>query len=128
MGELLPDGEPLTEPIDGVIVEPTLAERGVAFFVALADEDVDKDWKEIGQTLMIVAPAVVAFAVSKRGKFSRVRELVAPGIALGKLVVDVNRQVTPEHLDQAHVIVKRAKVNAGRAVASLRSRVQPHRH
>lgn len=128
MDDLLPELAPAAEPLDGLIVEPTLAERGVAFFVALADEEVDKDWKEIGQTLMVVVPAVVAFSVSKRGKFSRLRELVAPGIALGKLAVDVNRQVTPEHLDRAHVIVHTAKHNARRAAANLRSRVAGKRH
>lgn len=124
LGEVAFTAEPMGDPIDGIVVEPTLAERGVAFFVALADDEVDKDWKEIGQTLMLVAPAVVAFSVSKRGKISRVRELVAPGIALGRLIVGVNRQVGPQHLDRAHKIVERARTNAELMAQTLKERVQ----
>lgn len=116
MNEITP-GQPV---IEGTIVDPTAAERTVAFFLALSDEKVSKDWSAIGKTMMALTPAVVALAASKGRRFRKVGEIIAPGIALGKLVVEVNRQVNNEHLDQARVVVDEAKTRLGRLLQQAR--------
>ena len=112
------------QAVDGQVVEYGVAERTVAFFIALGDEKVDKDWAEIGKTMLIVAPAVVTLVATRGKKFRKVRELIAPGIALGKLVKDVSAQITPEHLAKADRVVAEAKVSANTLVAQARQRTR----
>jgi hypothetical protein len=45
-------------------------------------------------------------------KKTALRSLVAPGIALAKIAREVNSQVTPAHLEKAHVIVQDARQKA----------------
>ena len=111
-------------PIEGTVVEHGVAERTVAFFIALGDEKVDKDWAEIGKTMLLVTPAVVALVATRGKKFRKVRELIAPGIALGKLVKDVSAQITPEHLAKADKVVAEAKVSANTLVSQARARTR----
>jgi hypothetical protein len=88
-----------------------LVDKAVAFFVALNDDKVDKGWDEVGKAALVLLPALAALAATKgRSKIGNVKNLVAPAIALGKLVHDVNQQVTPTHIAQAHEIVETAKV------------------
>lgn len=106
MAELEP-----TEVVTGKVVEPSLPDRAVAFFVALSDDEVDKDWSDFGKAAMVVLPAVVALVATKGRAKGSLKSLIAPGIALGKLVHDVNRQVKPEHLAKAHDYVEQAKTS-----------------
>jgi len=102
-----------SEVIVGTVVngpDAPLIDKAVAFFVALNDDKVDKGWEEVGKAALVVLPAVAALAATKgRSKFGNVRNLLGPAVALGKLVHDVNQQVTPAHVAQAHEIVETAK-------------------
>ena len=107
---------------DGKIVSYDAADRAVAFFVALSDPRVDKDWSELGKTVAVVAPAVLT-VIATRGKAKgALRSLIVPGIALGKLVKDVNGQITDEHLKKAHRYVESAKATATVTAASVKAR------
>lgn len=121
MNELNPSATP-EEPLDGKVVEHDLADRTVAFFVALSDPKVDKDWSELGKTLMVVVPAVIAVAATRGKAKGGLRNLIGPGIALGKLVKDVNGQITPEHLNKAHNYVQQAKTTAAVTLATAKAR------
>jgi hypothetical protein len=112
----------LEEPLNGKIVEHDLADRTVAFFVALSDPKVDKDWSELGKTLAVVVPAVIAVAATRGRATGGLRNLIGPGIALGKLVKDVNGQITPEHLQKAHNYVEQAKTTAAVTLATAKAR------
>lgn len=97
------------------MTNPPITEKTVAFFVALNDNSVNKDWSELSKASLVVVPTVVKLAVTKgRGgnKKSALRSLVAPGIALAKIAREVNSQVTPAHLEKAHVIVQDARLKA----------------
>lgn len=98
-------------PIDGEIVTHGVADRTVAFFIALGDPAVDKNWADLGKTMLVVAPAVAALIATRGKRKKSIRGLIAPGIALGKLVAEVNKQVTPAHLNRAHDYVNQAKVH-----------------
>lgn len=88
-----------------------LIDKAVAFFVALGDDKVNKGWQEVGAAAIVVLPAVAALATTKgRMRISTVKNLIGPAVALGKLVHEVNQQVTPAHVAQAHEIVEGAKV------------------
>jgi hypothetical protein len=121
MNEVNPSANP-EEPLNGKIVEHDLADRTVAFFVALSDPKVDKDWSELGKTLAVVVPAVIAVAATRGRATGGIRNLIGPGIALGKLVKDVNGQVTPEHLQKAHNYVEQAKTTAAVTLATAKAR------
>lgn len=114
---------PTTPVVEGTVIQPSTADRVVAFFIALGDTKVSKDWSQIGKTVLAITPALVAIAAKKGGAFRRVRDLIAPGVALGKLVVDVNRQVTPTHLHQAHASVERSKRTLAALLRDLRTRL-----
>jgi hypothetical protein len=118
----LNQSEFLEEPIDGKIVGHDIADRTVAFFVALSDPKVDKDWSELGKTLMVVVPAVIAVAATRGKAKGGLRNLIGPGIALGKLVKDVNGQITPEHLNKAHNYVEQAKTTAAITLATAKAK------
>jgi hypothetical protein len=121
MNEVNPSANP-EEPLNGKIVEHDLADRTVAFFVALSDPKVDKDWSELGKTLAVVVPAVIAVAATRGKAKGGLRNLIGPGIALGKLVKDVNGQITPEHLNKAHNYVEQAKTTAAVTLATAKAR------
>lgn len=121
MNEVNPSDMP-EEPIDGKIVEHDLTDRAVAFFVALSDPRVDKDWSEFGKTLAVVVPSVIAIAATRGRAKGGLRNLIGPGIALGKLVKDVNGQITPEHLTKAHNYVEQAKTTAAITLATAKAR------
>lgn len=107
---------------DGKIVNYDFADRAVAFFVALSDPKVDKDWSELGKTVAVVAPAVLT-VVATRGKAKgALRSLIVPGIALGKLVKDVNGQITEAHLQKAQRYVASAKNTAAVTAASVKAK------
>ena len=91
--------------------DASLIDKAVAFFVALGDDKVDKGWQEVGAAAFVVLPAVAALATTKgRMRVSTLKNLIGPAVALGKLVHEVNQQVTPTHIAQAHDIVEDAKV------------------
>ncbi len=97
------------------MTNPPIAEKTVAFFVALTDDNVKKDWSELSKASFVVVPTVVKLAVTKgagTSKKSAIRSLIAPGIVLAKIAREVNAQVTPAHLEKAHVIVEDAKQKA----------------
>jgi hypothetical protein len=103
-----------------------IADRTVAFFVALNDDAVNKNWDDFTKAAFVVVPAIAAVALTKgkSGKKS-LKQLIAPGIALGKLVHDVNQQVTPEHLAKAHEIVERTTASALSTVEQIKAKVRP---
>lgn len=103
-----------SEVVVGTVIngpDAPLLDKAVAFFVALGDDKVDKGWQEVGAAAIVVLPAVAALATTKgRMRIGNVKNLIGPAIALGKLVHEVNQQVTPTHIAQAHEIVESAKV------------------
>ena len=95
-----------------------ISEKFVAFFVALADDKVKKDWSELTKTSLVVVPTVAKLAITKgagTSKKTAIKSLIAPGLVLAKMAKDVNAQVTPAHLEKAHVIVEDAKQKATNA-------------
>lgn len=92
-----------------------ISEKTVAFFVALSDDKVNKDWSELTKAGLVVVPTVLKLAVTKgtgTSKRTALRSLIAPGIVLAKIAREVNSQVTPAHLERAHVIVEDLKQKA----------------
>ena len=92
-----------------------ISEKTVAFFVALSDDKVNKDWSELTKAGFVVVPTVLKLAVTKgagTSKRTALRSLIAPGIVLAKIAREVNSQVTPAHLERAHVIVEDLKQKA----------------
>ncbi|MEY3697160.1 MAG: hypothetical protein RJA41_810 [Actinomycetota bacterium] len=97
------------------MTNPPLTEKTVAFFVALTDDNVKKDWSELTKASVVVVPTVVKLAVTKgagTSKRTALRSLIAPGLVLAKIAREVNAQVTPAHLERAHVILEDAKQKA----------------
>ena len=45
-------------PLDGTIVEPSVVDRTVAFFVALNDDTVNKSWSDFGKAALALGPVV----------------------------------------------------------------------
>lgn len=108
------------------MTNPPISEKVVAFFVALTDEKVNKDWSELSKASLVVVPTVAKLMVTKgagTSKKTALRSLVAPGLVLAKIVKEVNSQVTPSHLEKAHVIVEDAKQKAANAGQQARSAV-----
>jgi hypothetical protein len=98
-----------------MMTNPPLTEKTVAFFVALTDDNVKKDWSELTKASVVVVPTVVKLAVTKgagTSKRTALRSLIAPGLVLAKIAREVNAQVTPAHLERAHVILEDAKQKA----------------
>lgn len=98
-----------------MMTNPPLTEKTVAFFVALSDDNVKKDWSELTKASVVVVPTVVKLAVTKgagTSKRTALRSLIAPGLVLAKIAREVNAQVTPAHLERAHVIIEDAKQKA----------------
>lgn len=92
-----------------------ISEKFVAFFVALGDKNVHKDWSELSKASLVVVPTVAKLAITKgagTSKRTAIKSLIAPGLVLAKIAKEVNSQVTPAHLEQAHVIVEDAKQKA----------------
>lgn len=92
-----------------------ITEKTVAFFVALADDKVNKDWSELSKAGLVVVPTVIKLAVTKgagTSKRTALKSLIAPGVVLAKIAREVNSQVTPAHLERAHVIVEDLKQKA----------------
>lgn len=114
--------------VNGKVFEPDIADRTVAFFVALSDPKVDKDWAELGKTLAVVVPAVIAVTATRGKSKGSLRSLIAPGIALAKLVKDVSGQVTPEHLNKAHAYVEQAKTTAAITLAAAKTKAARRTH
>ncbi|MEY2672134.1 MAG: hypothetical protein RLZZ508_11 [Actinomycetota bacterium] len=101
------------------MTNPPITEKTVAFFVALTDDNVKKDWSELSKASFVVVPTVVRLAVTKgagTSKRNALRSLIAPGIVLAKIAREVNSQVTPAHLEKAHVIVEDLKQKSAAAV------------
>ena len=117
--------------LTGTVINGTdapLIDKAVAFFVAIGDDKVDKSWEDVGKAALIVLPAVAALAATKgRSKFGNIKNLIGPAVALGKLVHDVNQQVTPTHVAQAHEIVETAKVRLEHFRANVEQRVRNSR-
>lgn len=91
---------------------PPISEKVVAFFVALSDSNVKKDWSELSKTAVVVVPTVAKLVVTKgaaTSKKSAIKSLIAPGLVLAKIAREVNSQVSPAHLEKAHVIVEDTK-------------------
>jgi hypothetical protein len=112
----------------GTVVEHDLADKTVAFFVALSDPKVDKDWSELGKTMAVVIPAVIAVTATRGKSKGSLRGLIAPGIALAKLVKDVSGQITPEHLNKAHTYVEQAKTTAAITLAAAKTKATRRTH
>ncbi len=47
------------------MTNPPITEKTVAFFVALTDDNVKKDWSELSKASFVVVPTVVKLAVTK---------------------------------------------------------------
>ncbi len=127
------ESEVAAEILEGTVLEgklingpdAPLVDKAVAFFVALNDDKVDKGWDEVGKAALVLLPAIAALAATKgRSKFGNVKNLIAPAVALGKLVHDVNQQVTPTHIAQAHEIVETAKVRLDNLRSNVDSRLK----
>jgi hypothetical protein len=100
-------------------------ESTVAFFVALTDDEVDKNWEDLGKAAIVVAPALFAFVATKgRSKKASVRSLIAPAVAMGKIIHDVNQQVTPAHRAQAHLFIEQTKSQAAHLKEQVAERVR----
>jgi hypothetical protein len=100
------------------MTNPPITEKTVAFFVALTDNQVNKDWSELSKASFVVVPTVLKLVVTKgagTSKRTALRSLVAPGLVLAKIAREVNSQVTPIHLEKAHVIVEDLKQKSANA-------------
>ena len=95
--------------------------RPVAFLVALSDSKVKKDWVTLSKSVMVVVPGVFALTRGRIGK-SSIAGLIAPGIALGKIVKEVNEQVTPEHVNQADFLIEDTKIKISTSVENIKER------
>lgn len=95
--------------------------RPVAFLVALTDSKVKKDWVTLSKSVMVVVPGV--FALS-RGRLSKgsIAGLIAPGFALGKIVKEVNEQVTVEHVERADFLIEDTKTKLSSSVEHIKDR------
>ena len=99
----------------------SLLRRPVAFLVALSDSKVKKDWVTLSKSVMVVVPGVFALTRGRLGK-SSIAGLIAPGIALGKIVKEVNEQVTPEHVNRADFLIEDTKIKLSTSVDSIKER------
>lgn len=99
----------------------SLLRRPVAFLVALSDSKVKKDWVTLSKSVMVVVPGVFALTRGRIGK-SSIAGLIAPGIALGKIVKEVNEQVTPEHVNRADFLIEDTKIKLSTSVESIKER------
>jgi hypothetical protein len=99
----------------------SLLRRPVAFLVALSDSKVKKDWVTLSKSVMVVVPGVFALTRGRLGK-SSIAGLIAPGIALGKIVKEVNEQVTPEHVNRADFLIEDTKIKLSTSVESIKER------
>ncbi|MFZ9308948.1 MAG: hypothetical protein ACO24W_01970 [Candidatus Nanopelagicales bacterium] len=99
----------------------SLFRRPVAFLVALSDSKVKKDWVTLSKSVMVVVPGVFALSRGRIGK-SSIAGLIAPGIALGKIVKEVNNQVTPEHENRADFLIEDTKIKVSTSVENLKER------
>jgi|GEM_PF-4483382 hypothetical protein len=99
----------------------SLLRRPVAFLVALSDSKVKKDWVTLSKSVMVVVPGVFALTRGRLGK-SSIAGLIAPGIALGKIVKEVNEQVTPEHVNRADFLIEDTKTKLSTSVESIKER------
>ncbi|MEN9922889.1 MAG: hypothetical protein RIS09_403 [Actinomycetota bacterium] len=99
----------------------SLFRRPVAFLVALTDSKVKKDWVTLSKSVMVVVPGVIALSRGRVGKRS-IAGLIAPGIALGKIVKEVNEQVTPEHEERADFLIEDTKTKLSSSLEQLKNR------
>ena len=99
----------------------SLLRRPVAFLVALSDSKVKKDWVTLSRSVMVVVPGVFALTRGRIGK-SSIAGLIAPGIALGKIVKEVNEQVTPEHVNRADFLIEDTKTKLSTSVENIKER------
>lgn len=99
----------------------SLLRRPVAFVVALSDSKVKKDWVTLSKSVMVVVPGVFALTRGRIGK-SSIAGLIAPGIALGKIVKEVNEQVTPEHVNRADFLIEDTKIKLSTSVENIKER------
>ena len=99
----------------------SLLRRPVAFLVALSDSKVKKDWVTLSKSVMVVVPGVFALTRGRLGK-SSIAGLIAPGIALGKIVKEVNEQVTAEHVNRADFLIEDTKIKLSTSVESIKER------
>jgi len=117
------------QPLEGVVTNGTdapLIDKAVAFFVALGDDEVDKSWSDLGETMMMVAPAVLALVATKKVKGKRgLKALIAPGIALGRLVTDVQPSGDPAAHQPCPRHCRRCQTPCIRVAQHGRTSVQP---
>lgn len=95
--------------------------RPIAFLVALTDSKVKKDWITLSKSVIVVVPGVLAVSRGRIGKGS-IAGLIAPGIALGKIVKEVNEQVTPEHIDRADFLIEDTKSKLSTSLEQMKDR------
>jgi hypothetical protein len=99
----------------------SIMRRPIAFLVALTDSKVKKDWITLSKSVMVVVPGVLALSRGRIGKGS-IAGLIAPGIALGKIVKEVNEQVTPEHINRADFLIEDTKTKLSTSLEQMKDR------
>jgi hypothetical protein len=99
----------------------SLLRRPVAFLVALTDSKVKKDWVTLSKSVIVVVPGIFALSRGRVGK-SSIAGLIAPGIALGKIVKEVNEQVTPHHIERADFLIEDTKLKLTTSVDTFKDR------